>query len=269
MFKFLSKRIVVFSTIFVGVLSADEPAAKQDPFAPFLPKREPGEVDPFAQTPVPKIEDEQPRKGHVPEIDPSLDYLFRLDDDATPEEREHFKNLSPEAVDRLRTHYLERLNTEIGSEIWAADTMVILMTRKLRQWDDAGVEYNRDEMIESILKCIKTEALRRIANGMLSLKGLRDDRVHAYISSFLGHELEVVRKTAELILPTTDPKGATKKDEDPANILNESSSSITPKDELEKTRENGKSTNWFLIGLFATIGVVALVWTLSGRKENG
>jgi hypothetical protein len=173
--------ILIFA-VFAFTLSVTARAAADDPFAPFLPKREPGEVDPFAQNPVPKIEDEQPRKGPVPEIDPSLEYLFRLDDDATPEEREHFRNLIPEAVDRLRTHYLERLDTEIKNEIWAAHKTVGMIVRKLRQWDGAGVEYNRDEMIESVLKCIKTEDPRRIMRSMSRLKGLRDDRVHAYIS---------------------------------------------------------------------------------------
>jgi hypothetical protein len=91
----------------------------------------------------------------------------------------------------------------------------------------------------------------------------------ASMHTFLGHDLEVVRKTAQLILPTTAPNIDANNNEDSANTPNESSSSITPKNELEKTRENGKSTNLLLVGLFATSGIVVLVWTLSGRKENG
>jgi hypothetical protein len=267
LFHLTNKFAILFFAVNTIAFSLNARAVEDDPFAPFLPKREPGEADPFAQNPVPKIEKEQPGKGPSPEIDPALDYLFRLGDGATPDERKHFRDLRPEALDRLRTHFLERLNTDIDGEMRAALSTVALMVRKLRQWDDAGVEYNRDEMIESMLKCIKTEDPRRIAKGMLSLRGLRDERVHSYIASFLNHEHGMVRRTAERILPTTEPAAASQNNSDKEKGI-ETGNEGNPPDRSDAVSNDGKMGTGLWIGIAAILALAALVCHLARGKKK-
>jgi hypothetical protein len=151
-------RLVVISVfmVFAGAFSANTLAAKDDPFAPFRPK--PGKENLFAAKPPP-----EPTNGGAevqkqkPAIDPALDYLFRIDSGASEEEREQFGKLTPEQVDRVRTDYLERLDTEDPVELKGAMGMILILAKKVREWDNNGVQYDRDEMIDTFLNVVKRD----------------------------------------------------------------------------------------------------------------
>lgn len=165
-------------------------------------------ADPFSQRPGPPVAEPYRLKGPIWTLPPILG-LYEVGPEECGEWLEAYNRLTPEDIERFRAEYLAKFDPKEFNSRGSILSATSLILRKFKQFDEQGIAYDRDILIETILEKVEQDFPLDITANFRYLKGTRDPRIHNYVASFLDHEMELVRKAAAETLPTVDPGGET------------------------------------------------------------